>query len=106
MMARRRDADDEAAQAPVIECWLCARPMGELTEWHHPVPKSRKGRDKVPVHPICHQAIHASFTNARLERIGLAVEQIREHPEVAKFLTWVASKDPDFHAPTADRRRR
>ena len=48
-----------------------------MTEWHHPVPKSRKGRDKVPVHPICHQAIHASFTNAQLERIALAVEQIR-----------------------------
>jgi len=24
----------------------------------------------VPVHPICHRAIHANFTNAQLARIG------------------------------------
>lgn len=105
MMARWRDDADEA-EAPVAECWLCSRPMGTMTEWHHPLPKSRKGRDKVPVHPICHQAIHASFTNAQLERIGMAVVQVRDHPDVGKFLAWVASKDPDFHAPTADRRRK
>lgn len=105
-MARWRDEHEDEAAPPVVQCWLCERPMGELTEWHHPVPKSRKGKERVAVHPICHQAIHASFTNAQLERIGLAVEQLRAHPEVAKFLAWVANKDPDFHAPTADRRRR
>lgn len=105
-MARWRDEDVDEAAAPVVQCWLCGRPMGEISEWHHPVPKSRKGKERVPVHPICHQAIHASFTNAQLERIGPAVEQLRDHPEVAKFLAWVANKAPDFHAPTADRRRR
>ena len=104
-MARWRDEEDEE-QAPVVICWLCTRPMGELSEWHHPVPKSRKGKDRVPVHPICHEAIHASFTNAQLQRIALDVDQIREHPDVAKFLTWLGGKDPDFHAPTADKRRR
>lgn len=98
--------DGAETGAPAIKrCWLCERPMGAVTEWHHPVPKSRKGRDVVRVHPICHQAIHANFSNAELHRIALAVERLREHAQVAKFLAWVANKDPDFHARTASRRR-
>ena len=50
-------------------CWLCGRPLGRRVEWHHPTPKSRGGRVVAPVHPICHRAIHASFTNAELARL-------------------------------------
>jgi hypothetical protein len=58
----------------------------------------------VPVHPICHRAIHANFTNADLARAGEA-EALRGHPALARFLTWVAGKPPDFHARTAARRK-
>jgi len=64
------------------------------------VPKSKKGRGTVPVHPICHRTIHANFTNAELARIGDDPEAIRAHRAVAKFLAWIANKPPDFHAPT------
>ena len=64
------------------------------------MPKSKKGRETVPVHPICHKAIHANFTNAELARIGDDREKVRENEAVAKFVAWVASKPPDFHAPT------
>lgn len=81
-------------------CWLCERPLGTRVEWHHPVPKSKKGRVTVPVHPICHRTIHANFTNAELARIGDRVEDIRAYPSVAKFLAWIARKPPDFHTKT------
>ena len=81
-------------------CWLCTRPLGARVEWHHPVPKAKKGRVTVPVHPICHRTIHANFTNAELARFGAQVETLRNHPAVAKFLHWIADKPPDFHAPT------
>ncbi|NQZ47263.1 MAG: HNH endonuclease [Erythrobacter sp.] len=81
-------------------CWLCGRPFETLIQWHHPVPKSKKGRATVPVHPICHKTIHANFTNVELARIGDDPEHIRAHRAVAKFLTWIANKPPDFHAPT------
>ncbi len=81
-------------------CWLCTRPLGERIEWHHPVPKSKKGRETVPVHPICHRTIHANFTNAELARIGNDVEELRNFPALAKFLKWIANKPPDFHAKT------
>jgi hypothetical protein len=73
-------------------------------EWHHPVPKSRGGREKRPIHPICHRTLHARFSNAELERIGGKLSSLRADEEIARFLAWVAGKDPDFHAPTHRRK--
>ncbi|MDY7098810.1 MAG: HNH endonuclease [Pseudomonadota bacterium] len=83
-----------------LTCWLCGRPFETLIQWHHPVPKSKNGRGTVPVHPICHKTIHANFTNAQLARIGDEPAVILENEAVAKFVRWIASKPPDFHAPT------
>lgn len=94
------DGPDAEAVEAAPSCWLCARPLGTRVEWHHPVPKSRKGREVVPVHPICHRTIHAIFTNAELARRYSTADSIRVHPDIAKFLNWIANKSPDFHAPT------
>ena len=83
-----------------LACWLCGRPIATRLQWHHPVPKAKKGRGTVPVHPICHRTIHANFTNAQLARIGNDPERLKENPAVAKFVGWIADKPPDFHAPT------
>jgi len=83
-----------------LTCWLCGRPLETRIQWHHPVPRSKKGRKTVPVHPICHKTIHAIFTNAELARIGDDPARLREHDGIAKFVRWVSSKPPDFHAPT------
>ena len=85
-------------------CFLCGRPLGSRIEWHHPVPKSRGGRGTVPVHPICHRTIHRTLTNKELERSYATPEALRAHPELARFIAWVAGKDPDFHAPTRRRK--
>ncbi|MBV8685694.1 MAG: HNH endonuclease [Alphaproteobacteria bacterium] len=81
-------------------CFLCGRPLGRRTERHHPVPRSRGGRETVPVHPICHRTIHRTLSNKALERDYAAPEALRGHPEIARFISWIAGKDPDFHAPT------
>lgn len=81
-------------------CWLCHRPLGRKVQQHHTVPKAKKGRDTVPVHPICHRAIHANFTNAELARIGEDRATLLEDEKLAKFVKWVDGKPPDFHAPT------
>lgn len=85
-------------------CWLCGRPLGRRVQLHHPVPKTKGGRQTEKVHPICHRAIHANFTNAQLARMGDDVDMIRRDPAVAKFIEWVATKPPDFHAPTRSSR--
>ena len=85
-------------------CWLCTRPLGKRVEWHHPVPKSRGGRERQPIHPICHRALHARFSNAELEQIGDAPGTFRADEVIARFLARIANKDPDFHAPTHRRK--
>ena len=87
-----------------VPCFLCGRTLGSRVQRHHPVPKSRGGRETVPVHPICHRAIHATLTNKELERGYATAEALRAHPEIAKFVEWVSGKEPDFHAPTRRRK--
>ena len=86
--------------APPETCALCGRPLGRKVEWHHAVPKSEGGRETVPVHPICHRAIHAAMSNAELAKTGGDLDAVRAIPAVARFVGWVADKPPDFHAPT------
>ncbi|HEV2080646.1 MAG TPA: HNH endonuclease [Allosphingosinicella sp.] len=93
-----------AAHREPLCCFLCGRPTGEKVQWHHVVPRSRGGREKAAVHPICHRTIHATLTNKELERSYSTGEALRAHPEIAKFLQWVSGKDPDFHAPTRRRK--
>lgn len=91
------------AAAPA-RCALCDRPLGTRTEWHHVVPKSEGGRETVPLHPICHRAIHAHVSNAELARLYPTLEALRAREDVARFLAWIADKPPDFTAPTRRRK--
>ena len=97
-------ADDDAPP-PAIACWLCDRPIGKTTIWHHPVPKSRGGRDVVPMHPICQQMVTTTFTNSELQRHGMDATGLLADPAVRKFVDWVAKKDPDFTAAIAKKQR-
>ena len=94
-------AAERIEQQPAARsCALCDRPLGVKVEWHHPVPKSEGGRETVPVHPICHRTIHATFSNGELARGFADFAVLRAHPEMARFLRWIAGKPADFHAPT------
>ncbi|OQW70274.1 MAG: hypothetical protein BVN33_17620 [Proteobacteria bacterium ST_bin13] len=96
---------DDEPPATVAPCWPCGRPTGKTVIWHHPVPKSRGGRDIVPMHPICQQTVTANFTNSELERHGMNVEAQLANPAIRKFVDWVAKKDPDFTATTTKKQR-
>jgi hypothetical protein len=96
---------EEDAPAAIIPCWLCGRPTGKTLVWHHPVPKSRGGRDVVPMHSICQQTLIANFTNSELQRHGMDVEALLATPAIRKFVDWVANKDPDFTATIAKKQR-
>jgi hypothetical protein len=102
--SKARSRSSEAPPESADLCFLCERPIGRRAEWHHPVPKSRGGRETVPVHPICHRTIHAVLDNKALARDFAQADALRAQPEIARFLAWVKDKDPDFHAPTRRRR--
>ena len=90
-------------QAPP-PCALCGRALGTRVEWHHLIPKSEGGRETAPVHPICHRTIHATVPNAMLARAFADPAVLRAHPEIARFLRWIADKPADFSAPVRRRR--
>mgnify|MGYP001766303095 CR=1 FL=1 len=96
---------EEEPPQEAVPCWLCGRPTGKVIVWHHPVPKSRGGRDVVPMHPICQQTLIVNFTNSELQRHGMDVEGLLANPAVRKFVDWVANKDPDFTATIAKKKR-
>ena len=112
-MARKRSKYDpydhlvpeDDTPVEVVACWLCGRPTGTTIVWHHPVPKSRGGRDVVPMHGICQQTVIANFTNSELQRHGTNVEALLDNPKVRKFVDWVANKDPDFTATITKKQR-
>ena len=58
----------------------------------------------VPVHPICHRTIHAAFANVDLARMTAEGVALASHPALERFVSWVANKPPDFHAPTRGRK--
>lgn len=109
MRARRSSTDLRAAEVePETEagesCVLCGRPIppDAKASRHHLTPKL-KGGAKLPtvlLHQICHSAIHARWSEAELARRLADVDSLRAEPELARFLDWVRTKPPGFHAGT------
>ncbi|MEL6317054.1 MAG: HNH endonuclease [Pseudomonadota bacterium] len=93
-------------------CPLCLRPIPKRARQsrHHLTPKAKGGKygPTVLLHHICHNEIHATLSEAELARDYADVEALRAHPRLARFLAWIAGKDPMFHSRTrrAGRRRR
>jgi len=97
-MKKQRWQDDEPQDKEEVFCWLCERSMGDDVQWHHPIPKSKGGKAKVPAHPICQKTIHAHFTNAELGRFGDDRARLLANDGLAKFVEWVKGKPIDFNA--------
>jgi hypothetical protein len=96
--------------APDPICALCGRPIPPHARQslHHLTPKLKGGArgETVRLHQICHNEIHASLTEAELARGYADPESLRAHPRLARFIAWVAGKDPAFHARSVRSRRR
>lgn len=81
-------------------CPICDRELikGNSIDDHHFIPKSKGGKpsDKITLHKVCHQKLHATFTNKELEIDLNTPEKCREHPEIKKFIKWISKKHPEF----------
>jgi hypothetical protein len=73
---------------------------------HHLIPKCKKGTDTVRIHKICHQKIHATFTESELNAYYHTIERILENEEMQKFVKWVAKRPVDFYSSNKDTSRR
>lgn len=100
------------------ECELCGRAVRHLTR-HHLIPRTRHrnrrnkrdfDRDEVRARiawlcSACHRQIHAVLGEKELERDYNTLAALREHPEIRRFVRWLAGKPADFR-PTVRRARR
>jgi len=68
---------------------------------HHLIPKSKGGKETVPLHPICHRKIHATFKEATLARNFATITCLRKDQEIANFIKWLDGKPPDFYRRTS-----
>ncbi len=89
-----------AAERDDPVCALCHRPLGSRVERHHRVPKSKGGTEMLPLHPICHRAIHAHVSNRELADEYADLDTLRGRADMQSFLKWIANKPADFNAPT------
>jgi hypothetical protein len=80
-------------------CPLCQRPLGQLVEGHHLIPRLKGGRAEhlVDLHSICHRKIHSVFSENELAHYYNTIERLLEHEEIKRFAHWVSKKHPDYH---------
>jgi hypothetical protein len=90
-------------------CGLCGRPFApaRLTR-HHCLPKSKGGthEDVEMICPQCHGMVHATYTNGTLASRYPTLAQLRQAPELEKFLRWVRKQPPSRRKRNHQRRRR
>jgi len=93
-------------ERPALTCALCARPLpAAQADAHHLIPRSEGGKETVPLHRICHRQIHALFSETELARDYHSIAALQAHPGMAAFLSWIASKPPEFSGRTRKSQR-
>jgi hypothetical protein len=67
---------------------------------HHLVPKCKKGKETVSLHRVCHDKIHATFTDKELARDYNTIEKLMADERIVKFAKWVAKRPQNFRDPS------
>jgi hypothetical protein len=78
---------------------LCGRQLARPCNKHHLLPLSQggKGTETVMLHKICHDKIHAVFTEAELKKLYNTIEQLQQNEEIARFIKWVRKREPEYY---------
>ncbi len=80
-------------------CALCNRQLAGPCNKHHLVPLSKGGKNTptILLHKICHDKIHAVFSETDLKRYYHTIERLLQHDEISKFVGWLQKKEPGFY---------
>jgi hypothetical protein len=90
----------------IATCELCGRTMKRGTTRHHLIPRTvhsnawfKKRFTRQQMHATvdfcldCHRAVHDAVPSEKeLGRDWNTVERLRTHPQIARFVTWVAKQ--------------
>jgi hypothetical protein len=66
---------------------------------HHLIPISKGGKNTptILLHKVCHDKIHAVFTEKELKRYYHTIERLQEHESITSFINWVRKKEPVYY---------
>ncbi|MFO0845067.1 MAG: HNH endonuclease signature motif containing protein [Gemmataceae bacterium] len=92
-----------------IPCGLCGRPFDRagLTK-HHCRPKSRGGTtdDVELLCSQCHSMVHCTYENKTLAGNYASLAELRQAPELQKFIRWVRKQPPTQRSRNRSRRKK
>lgn len=98
-----------SGEVVTIPCGLCGRAFERsgLTK-HHCLPKQKGGtqQDVELLCSQCHSMVHATYTNRTLAGRYATLAELREAPELAKYLVWVRKQPATRRTRNAPRRRK
>lgn len=57
------------------------------------------------MHKICHDKIHAVFSETELKRFYNTIESLKDNEEIKKFISWVNKKEPEYYDKSVKRNR-
>lgn len=80
-------------------CPICGRESDNTLSEHHLIPRSKKGRETVTLHRICHDQVHALWTENELARDFNTIDKIMSDPRMQKFAKWAHKKPLGFISP-------
>jgi len=83
-----------------MKCRVCGRPYDDTMDDHHLIPKSKKGKETATIHRVCHDKIHATFTNNELAKTFNTINKIMENGLMQNFAKWVAKKPANYLDPS------
>lgn len=117
---REHESPDEAEcpPHPPARCQLCRRQVAALTK-HHLIPRMRHRNKRTQrqfdrqamTHRIawlcrpCHKQVHALFSEKELAEHYHTLPALRGHPDMQRFIDWIAAKPADFVPRTHSRQR-
>jgi len=78
----------------MYNCPLCIRDVPHASD-HHLTPRSRGGKETLPICLDCHKSVHALFTNKELEAKYNTVEALLGDEKFAKHIKWLGKQDPN-----------
>jgi hypothetical protein len=92
-----------------IPCCLCGRAFARagLTK-HHCLPKSRGGtaEDVELLCSMCHGMVHTTYTNRTLAARYPTIAELRQAPELERYIRWVRKQPATRRTRNAKRRER
>ena len=78
-------------------CPLCGRELDSTADLHHLVPKSKKGKETIRLHKICHSKIHSLYDEKVLAKHYNTIEKLLESEDIQRFIKWIKKKPIDYN---------